>query len=82
VAAVLLILSFEPLSEKIGSINYGVTPLLKQLPPQQVGYVERMLSSADTQARRTRTVVQAVGAWLVVNAALLWWATKGQGVAH
>lgn len=75
VAAVLLIFSFEPLSETVEVANEKAIPILRQLPDQhdqQVNYVERMLASMQTRATRARTVVRLIAAWLLVNAGFYW----------
>ena len=81
IAAVLLLFSFEPLSETAEVANDKAVPILKQLHgdhDQQLGYVEHMLASTQTQASRTRTVVRIIVAWLLVNAAVSWWCFRGQ----
>jgi hypothetical protein len=40
---------------------------------QQLGYIEHMIASTQTQASRTRTVVRIIVVWLLVNAAVSWW---------
>jgi hypothetical protein len=74
-AAVLLLISFEPLSETTDVAYEKVPPLLKQLTgdhDQQLGYVEHMLSTAQLQASRTGMVIRIVVIWLLANAVVLW----------
>jgi hypothetical protein len=81
IAAVLLLFSFEPLSETAEVANDKAVPILKQMHgdhDQQLGYVEHMLASTHTQASRTRTVVRIIAAWLLVNAGVCWWCFREQ----
>lgn len=75
VAAVLLLVSFEPLSETAEVGNEKAVPILKQLHDdhdQQLGYVEHMLATIESQALRTRMVIRMIVVWLLVNAVVSW----------
>ena len=75
VAAVLLLVSFEPLSETAEVANEKAVPILKQLHndhDQQLGYVAHMLATTESQALRTRMVIRIIVVWLLVNAVVSW----------
>lgn len=78
-AGIVLLLCFEPLSEKIEVTNANVTPLLEQLSERQAEYAERMLYSLKVQTMEMWIVLRVADVWLFIGAIVTWWLSWQSG---